>query len=683
MRRFNNDQNGLSSLIELVIALGILSILLGIMIPTFLGASDSVNKKIQSGNVSITPLSVSGVAGNQKVTVNWTPAANSNSASTYTAVATPGGNSCSTIDPSTTCVVTGLTNGQPYTFIVTATSSGATPSSSSSPSAAITPRTVPDPPTNVLANVNTGGRSINVSWTAPSNNGAVITGYTVQASSPALNQSCQTSSTAPATAATSCTVTGLTDGQNYTFSVAAINAAGTGAYSTSSNSITAGGPPTGMGLTCSSYSNQSIPCSITAPIYLGGSPTSSYIIQYSTSATFASGSTWSFTSIDPSSTSYTLTNSASTPINNGTTYYIEAEALNATTSSAWTSAVSVLPATVPGAPTNVKSTSNLNGYIPVSWSPPTSNGGDAVTGYTAKASPGGAACSGIATSTGCNISGLSNGTTYIISVTATNHAGIGPAATTSAVPSTVPSAPTVTKTNWYWNYYGYGDLAVIAWNAPYNGGSPITGYCVTINSGGCNTSWGYSCCSATIGGLWAANTWWTSYVWAQNASGNSVAGNASTLSPPYQLIEGQAVWLHNSYPDGDVPGLVSPGAYYDIFNFGGGFNGQMCGQNIASSLGYWCIGQGTQYVAVNTLFSMQSDGNLVLYWQFYNPNNNTVSYAASWSSGTSNYYGNNFVQYQSDGNLVEYLWNGYVYQGVGSPAGTGTLPWGVHCCYGN
>ena len=137
------------------------------------------------------------------------------------------------------------------------------------------------------------------------------------------------------------------------------------------------------------------------------------------------------------------------------------------------------------------------------------------------------------------------------------------------------------------------------------------------------------------------------------------------------------------YPDGDVPGLVSPGAYYDIFNFGGGFNGQMCGQNIASSLGYWCIGQGTQYLAVNTQFSMQSDGNLVLYWQFYNPNTNTVSYGASWSSGTGNYYGNNFVQYQSDGNLVEYLWTGKAYQGVGSPAGTGTLPWGVHCCYGN
>ena len=49
-----------------------------------------------------------------------------------------------------TCTVTGLTNGTPYTFTVTATNAAGT-SPASAASAAATPAAVPDAPTGVTA----------------------------------------------------------------------------------------------------------------------------------------------------------------------------------------------------------------------------------------------------------------------------------------------------------------------------------------------------------------------------------------------------------------------------------------------------------------------------------------------------------------------------------------------------
>ena len=175
------------------------------------------------------PSGVTGVAGDGEVTVSWTaPTSNGGSAITgYTVTASPGGATCTTTG-ATTCVVTGLTNGTAYTFTVTATNAVGT-SPASSPSSPVTPVSVPSAPSGVTGVAGDG--EVTVSWTAPtSSGGSPITGYTVTAS--------PGGATCTTTGATTCVVTGLTNGTAYTFTVTAANADGIGPASTPSFPVT-------------------------------------------------------------------------------------------------------------------------------------------------------------------------------------------------------------------------------------------------------------------------------------------------------------------------------------------------------------------------------------------------------------------------------------------------------------
>ncbi|MHB8335471.1 MAG: beta strand repeat-containing protein [Acidimicrobiales bacterium] len=154
------------------------------------------------------------------VAVKFTP---DGQATTYTVTSSPAGGTC-LLGTSTgsysplTCYVTGLTNGTAYTFTVTPSGYGAGEAASlpSNPSASIVVGS-PLAPQAVSAN----GTSASVSWTAD----GVATTYVVQSenatgfSASQLQNSCSVATGAALTGVQNCTVTGLTSGGQYQFTV--------------------------------------------------------------------------------------------------------------------------------------------------------------------------------------------------------------------------------------------------------------------------------------------------------------------------------------------------------------------------------------------------------------------------------------------------------------------------------
>jgi uncharacterized repeat protein (TIGR01451 family) len=119
-----------------------------------------------------------------------------------------------------------------------------------------------------------GAASATVSWSAPASNGSPITGYVV---TPYLNGVAQAPQSFDASTTTR-TITGLTVGSSYTFTVAAVNAAGTGPASPQSNAVvpyTVPGAPT---IGTVSAANSAATVSWTAPASNGGSPITGYVV---------------------------------------------------------------------------------------------------------------------------------------------------------------------------------------------------------------------------------------------------------------------------------------------------------------------------------------------------------------------------------------------------------------------
>jgi trimeric autotransporter adhesin len=171
-------------------------------------------------------------AGNASASINFTaPSSNGGSAITsYTVTSSPGG--IIATGSSSPITLTGLTNGTAYTFTVTATNANGT-SPASAPTNSVTPAaTVPGAPT--IGTATAANAAATISFTAPtSNGGSAITSYTVTSSPGGISA---TGNSSPIT------VTGLTNGTAYTFTVIATNANGTSPTSAPSNSVTPAAP---------------------------------------------------------------------------------------------------------------------------------------------------------------------------------------------------------------------------------------------------------------------------------------------------------------------------------------------------------------------------------------------------------------------------------------------------------
>jgi Fibronectin type III domain/Bacterial Ig-like domain (group 1) len=191
------------------------------------------------------------VAGNTSVTLTWTAPTSNNNASlvNYSVAIKAGANLVKTVllpaDTTiltaskvavTGAVITGLTNGTAYTFIISATN--AIGSTAAAATTAVTPCTLPDAPTKV--SVTSSDASLNVGWTAPASTGGyAMSGYVVTYT-PTVGAA---KTVTAAAGATSVVIPKLVNGTTYSVTVQAKNANKDTKSNLSANSASVTGTP--------------------------------------------------------------------------------------------------------------------------------------------------------------------------------------------------------------------------------------------------------------------------------------------------------------------------------------------------------------------------------------------------------------------------------------------------------
>jgi hypothetical protein len=518
--------------------------------------------------------------------VSWTAPSTGGAPASYTVTpfigATPQ-TPTSVLGPTTSTSIAGLTPGTAYTFKVqAANSSGTGPLSAASNSVTPLAPIVPGAPTGVSA-LPAGGQA-QLNWTAPaSNGGSPVTGYKV---TPFIGATAQAATTLSGTG-TSTIITGLTNSTAYTFTVAAINSAGTGAASSASAAATPedtlfdfNGSPvnidtgditsTELGVKFTASSGGAItglrffkaPTNtgthigslwtsggqlLASATFSGETASGWQYVQFSSPVAVSAGTTYVAGYFAPNGHYSSTMNAFGTALSNpplqvvsngvsanGVYAYSAASTFPANSYQATNYWVDVMfaPATVPGkvaAPT----ASSQAGAASVNWSAPS---GGPVTSYTVTPYIGATAQTSAAVNvtgspapTTATVSGLTPGTAYTFTVTASDSAGTGPesANSNSVTPSGAgtPTAPQNVSAS------PATGQALVNWTAPAsNGGGAITSYTVTpyigttaqmpaqINNG--------SATSATVSGL----TNGTAYTFTVTASNGTGAGPASAKS---------------------------------------------------------------------------------------------------------------------------------------------------------
>jgi hypothetical protein len=354
----------------------------------------------------------------------------------------------------------------------------------------------------------TGSTTATVAFAAPLvDGGSTITGYTATSSPGNITG---TSATSPIS------MTGLNPGTVYTFTVTATNGDGTSGPSSPSNSITtdstAPGEPTIGTATKTGTSTATV--AFTPPASNGGSPITVYTATSLPSGVTATGTSSPITLTGlTSATEYTFTVTATNSIGTSS----PSQASNSVTTD-------YINPNSPGATTIGTATKTGSTTATVAFTAPASDGGYAITTYTAVSTPGG--ISGTLSQAGSGtipVTGLTPGTEYTFIVFATNSQGAGinsAASNTITTDAAAPSAPTIgtaIKTG--------STTATVAFTEPStNNGAAVTSYTVTSTPGGITATGSSS--PILVTGLSPASSY-TFTVTATNSAGTSVASAAS------------------------------------------------------------------------------------------------------------------------------------------------------------
>lgn len=265
------------------------------------------------------------------------------------------------------------------------------------------PNKFPNPPTNVSAALVSG--NVLVSFTAPRYQGETpVTSYTVISNPGGIRV---TGTASPIT------VTGLTPGVTYTFTVIATNKSGNSEPSEPSNSVDTATVPDAPTAVSGVGGNGFVDVSFTAPAFDGGLS----IIDYTVTA--YDGVTVITTAVG-SASPITVTG-----LTNGTAYTFTVKARNSVGYGAESAAsAAVTPGDVPGIPTNFAVVPGA-GTMKLYFIAPADDGGSAITDYSYSTNNGSSFTSAGTTSSPITVTGLVAGTSYDFKLKAVNVIGAG------------------------------------------------------------------------------------------------------------------------------------------------------------------------------------------------------------------------------------------------------------------
>lgn len=365
---------------------------------------------------AVVPAAPSGVIASPSVTsvtVGWTPEFDGGSAITGYTVRVYEGDTvvASTVADAdaTSTVIGGLERVTDYSVTVTAENALGS-SEESARTQFSTTATVPARPDAPLATP-VSDTEITLTWAAPDNGGSEITGYSVAVLQGGNSLGVLFEPT------TAITVGDLLPGTSYTFTVTAANAEGRGETSPESAPVRTFSVPGTTTVNAALQGSNGISASWSVPSDNGGTAIVGYTAQ------LVSGGAV----IESVARDAETTNVEFADLDPGQSYLIRVISLNRIGESAPSdSSAVVIPAVAPDAPAAPVVAQGPNGdSLLVSWAPPASDGGAAISSYIVTVYQDGvevasATVEGTVTST--TVNGFEHGT-YTATVTATNSAG--------------------------------------------------------------------------------------------------------------------------------------------------------------------------------------------------------------------------------------------------------------------